>query len=322
MAFEIEYQNTWATPVLEDIIMYVIGGDWGKEPSSLGEDDVEVLCIRGSEIRNWSKDRGNTASIRVIKKASLENRALIEGDILLEISGGGPDQPVGRTVLIDKQTLSFQPSKPKVCTNFLRLLRFPKAVDSSFIKLFFDFFYMSGEIVNYQGGSNNLRNLKFAAFSKIKIPLPPLNEQHRIVDKIEELFSELDHGVANLKLAQRQLKVYRQALLKHAFEGKLTEQWRQENNPEPAEQLLERIQAERQSRYEQEVKDWKAAVKDWEKGGKKGKKPGKPRENTGIEKSIDNDSLILDVIPKNWMICKLGNIFEVFVGATPRENAS
>jgi type I restriction enzyme S subunit len=54
------------------------------------------------------------------------------------------------------------------------------------------------------------------------IPLPPLPEQHRIVAKIEELFSDLDKGVETLKTAQEQLKVYRQAVLKYAFEGKLT----------------------------------------------------------------------------------------------------
>ena len=54
------------------------------------------------------------------------------------------------------------------------------------------------------------------------LPIPPLAEQHRIVAKIEELFSELDQGVASLKTAREQLKVYRQSLLKNAFEGKLT----------------------------------------------------------------------------------------------------
>jgi len=57
----------------------------------------------------------------------------------------------------------------------------------------------------------------------VQLPIPPLNEQHRIVAKIEELFSELDKGIESLKTAREQLKVYRQALLKHAFEGKLTE---------------------------------------------------------------------------------------------------
>lgn len=54
------------------------------------------------------------------------------------------------------------------------------------------------------------------------IPLPPLPEQHRIVSKTEEFFSELDKGIESLKTAQQQLKVYRQAVLKWAFEGRLT----------------------------------------------------------------------------------------------------
>ncbi|WP_413666044.1 restriction endonuclease subunit S [Mucilaginibacter sp. Mucisp86] len=59
-------------------------------------------------------------------------------------------------------------------------------------------------------------------FEKTKIFLPPLIEQQQIVQKIEELFSELDKGIENLKTAQEQLKVYRQAVLKWAFEGRLT----------------------------------------------------------------------------------------------------
>jgi type I restriction enzyme S subunit len=56
----------------------------------------------------------------------------------------------------------------------------------------------------------------------LHIPLPPLAEQHRIVAKIEELFSSLDNGIETLKTAKAQLKVYRQAVLKYAFEGRLT----------------------------------------------------------------------------------------------------
>lgn len=75
------------------------------------------------------------------------------------------------------------------------------------------------------------------------IALPPVNEQKRIVAKIEELFSELDSGIESLKTARAQLKVYRQAVLKHAFEGKLTAPWREKNKDklESPEQLLKRI---------------------------------------------------------------------------------
>jgi len=59
------------------------------------------------------------------------------------------------------------------------------------------------------------------------LALPPLKEQLRIVEKIEELFSELDHSEAGLEKAQKQLIVYKQVLLKTAFDGELTKSWRQ-----------------------------------------------------------------------------------------------
>jgi len=61
-------------------------------------------------------------------------------------------------------------------------------------------------------------------------PIPPLPEQRAIVAKIEQLFSELDNGIANLKAAKDKLEIYRQAVLKKAFEGELTKEWRKTNN--------------------------------------------------------------------------------------------
>ena len=72
------------------------------------------------------------------------------------------------------------------------------------------------------GTGTTFRAISADVVRDYKILLPPLAEQHRIVAKIEELFSELDKGIEALKTAQQQLKVYRQAVLKYAFEGKLT----------------------------------------------------------------------------------------------------
>ncbi len=66
----------------------------------------------------------------------------------------------------------------------------------------------------------------FQFLEKSFIPLPPLPEQRRIVAQIEELFTKLDAGIEALKKIKTQLKRYRQAVLKYAFEGKLTEEWR------------------------------------------------------------------------------------------------
>ena len=152
---------------------------------------------------------------------------------------------------------------------------------------------------------------KFATTAYLS--LPPLPEQHRIVAKIEELFSELDKGIESLKTAQAQLKVYRQAVLKHAFEGKLTAQWREENKDklEKPEQLLARIRQEREARYEQQIQKWKAAVKTWEESGKSGKKPAKPKlANNPSPIGRKDRERFLD-LPDGWAWVKLGQLFSI-----------
>lgn len=71
--------------------------------------------------------------------------------------------------------------------------------------------------------------VSFDQIGQFEILLPPINEQKRIVAKIEELFSELDKGIESLKTAREQLKVYRQAVIKSAYEGKITSNWRKRN---------------------------------------------------------------------------------------------
>jgi len=92
-----------------------------------------------------------------------------------------------------------------------------------------------GKYIFYQAQSPSFRNqleklatgttvsiVNKSNFETIIIPLAPLALQHSIVSKIEELFSELDKAIEDLKTAQQQLKIYRQSVLKWAFEGKLT----------------------------------------------------------------------------------------------------
>jgi type I restriction enzyme S subunit len=219
---EKELPKSWKFETIKNSLEFVIGGDWGIDPDKYSDIETEnVYCIRGSEIKNWDVQKGNTSILRKIKPSSLEKRKLLEGDILLEISGGGPDQPVGRTVIIDKTSLdSFQ--YPIICTNFLRLLRFKKNHNSFYINYFFKSFYLSGEIVKYQGGSNNLRNLKYKEFETIKIPLPPLPEQERIVPKLDSLFTYLETAKQGLEKIPLLLKQFRQAVLTQAVTGKLT----------------------------------------------------------------------------------------------------
>jgi type I restriction enzyme S subunit len=93
----------------------------------------------------------------------------------------------------------------------------------------------------------NLPRVSTKYINSYKFPLAPLPEQRAIATKIEQLFSELDNGIANLKAAKSKLEIYRQAILKQAFEGELTKEWRKENTDVvTARELLEKISRKRE----------------------------------------------------------------------------
>jgi len=101
--------------------------------------------------------------------------------------------------------------------------------------------------------TTNLASINKGVLSRFPVPLAPLNEQRRIVAKIEELFSDLDAGVVVLERVRANLKRYRAAVLKAAVEGKLTEDWRaQQPDTEPASVLLDRILTERRRDWERD----------------------------------------------------------------------
>jgi len=104
----------------------------------------------------------------------------------------------------------------------------------------FVFYYLKANrklAENWASGTTFLE-LSASRFAQLPMPLPPTAEQRRIVAKIEELFTQLDAGVEALRQAQAQLKRYRQAVLKAAFEGRLTEEWRRAHPLESASTLL------------------------------------------------------------------------------------
>ncbi|TNE84131.1 MAG: restriction endonuclease subunit S [Gammaproteobacteria bacterium] len=175
----------------------------------------------------------------------------------------------------------------------------PNNVDGKWL-----YYLVSHHIAKITGSArgSTIKYLRISDITDCPVNLVSLNEQHRIVAKIEELFSELDKGIEALKTAREQLKVYRQAVLKHAFEGKLTAKWREQNQDklESPEQLLARIQQEREAHYQQQLQDWKAAVKAWEKKGKDEKKPSKPKQPKGITPISENELSKLASLPNKW----------------------
>ena len=113
-----------------------------------------------------------------------------------------------------------------------------------FINPLYSLYYLSNavQIFKYKHRGTTIAGVTKKQLSASSYPLAPLTEQYRISDKIEELFSYLDAGVEGLHKVKALLKRYRQAVLKAAVEGRLTEEWRKSHpEVEPAKKLFERI---------------------------------------------------------------------------------
>ena len=170
--------------------------------------------------------------------------------------------------------------------------------------------FLCRDFVNYAShnvNGINLPRVNFQTLSRFKIPLPSLPEQHRIVAKIEELFTKLDAGINELHKAQSQLKRYRQSVLKAAFEGKLTESWRAEHQDgiEPASVLLERILKEQLEQIKTERKmfqDNKSKVK--------------------CKKPSALDISPLPELPDGWVWATVKEIAEFIRGVSYKKNES
>lgn len=168
----------------------------------------------------------------------------------------------------------------------------PFAVSSEFLHYFL---HAQEEAFRNAGKGGAQPNISQGIVKTWPITLPPLNEQARIVEKLDELLSELDAGVEELKAAQAKLSQYRQSLLKTAVEGELTAAWRQQRSPdqkgETGAQLLKRVLDERRRCWEAE---------QLAKFEEQGKKPPKGWQAKYPEPA-QPDVAALPKLPEGWV---------------------
>ena len=191
-------------------------------------------------------------------------------------------------------------------------------VDKTFIYYLLD--KVTSELYAKAHGSGMVHVTK-GKFEATSVNIPPLETQQAIVNKIESLFDEIDEGIGRLKTAAQQIQQYRQSLLKNAFNGELTKEWRSKHaDTLPSEnELLAQIQTTREQHHAQQLANWQTAVSQWEQNGKEGKKPSKPKAPTQAVKFEDNFA----DLPSGWGAIKINQVAEIFTGATPlKSNAN
>ena len=140
---------------------------------------------------------------------------------------------------------------------------------------------------HHMTGAVGQKRVPAAVLEEHEIGLPPPSEQRRIVERIQTLFDEIDQGVESLRHAKGTLALYRQSLLKSAFKGHLTADWRAKNPDklESPEVLLARIRKEREAHHMAALEDWQCALAEWRERGELGKRPGKPKRTRAFTTS-------------------------------------
>lgn len=170
---------------------------------------------------------------------------------------------------------------------------------SAIIDKFFVYFYNNLDLKEYVTGSAQPK-LNAVNLSKIKFILPPLEEQKRIVEKLDSLFEKIQKIKEIIEEVKEKTTSRREAILSKAFSGELTEKWRGENHTENARELLVKINDEK-------LKLWEDECKKAEDEGRK--KPAKPKLKTIDEMLVGAEEEPYK-LPNNWVWIKLGELGE------------
>jgi type I restriction enzyme S subunit len=228
-----------------------------------------------------------------------------EGDILFNTRNSS--ELVGKTGFANKSVEGY------IYNNNLMRIRVEDNVDSKFIAYQMISPKFRRDMEKVKRATTNIA----AVYAKDLLPLPvvsaPLEQQKRIVSKIEELFSHIDAGIEALNKAKQLLKQYRQSVLKAAVTGKLTEQWRADRaaeldaqgranaagagsagaatKDETAQELLDRILQERRQKWEeQQLEQFKA----------KGKMPKNDKWKEKYKVPVLPDEKRIHDLPSSW----------------------
>jgi type I restriction enzyme, S subunit len=206
----------WEIGFLNDFNIEVCSGKWGSGKYT-SKDNLEVSCIRGTDLAEINVGRLINLPKRFINNLSSEEYLLRDGDIIIEISGGSPTQSTGRALLISKDILNFYNNK-LVCSNFCKIIRSSNIFKSYYLYNFLKLLYNKGIFFNFEIGTTGIKNLDFKfLFSKFKVVIPDKKIIEFYYHKTNKLILKIyNNAIQNNKLAQ-----IRDILLPKLITGKI-----------------------------------------------------------------------------------------------------
>jgi type I restriction enzyme S subunit len=195
---------------LEDLCDFISGLWTGKKPPY-----VSVGVIRNTNFhKSGNLDFTDIAQLEVEVK-QFSTRQLKFGDIVLEKSGGGPKQPVGRVCVFEKEDGLYSLS------NFTSAIRIknPKELDYRYLHYYLKHLYIAGETEKIQTHSTGIRNLQLSQYKEFSVPLPTLSTQKKIVSKLDTIFAEIDKAMAAAEANAKNTEVLFQSYLSKVFKA-------------------------------------------------------------------------------------------------------
>lgn len=210
--------KTFEIVKMNEVFDYYIGGGWGEEERSEGFPE-EASVIRGADFPNiWHYDVSSCPK-RYHKAKNYKARQLEDGDIIMEISGGTSEQPVGRTVLVTEDLLERFPNKRLICASFCKLIRLKKDVVSPYYFYYWmKFLYDTRIIDRFQLQSTGIINFKFEPFLRRgDVVLPPKEVMLAFERQVSLCHKEMNQLAKQNSLLARQ----RDLLLPRLMSGKL-----------------------------------------------------------------------------------------------------
>ena len=210
--------STFLVTNMNSIFDYYIGGGWGNDEKS---DDfpIEASVIRGADFPGvWRYDISSCPK-RYHKVSNYKSRQLMDGDIIMEISGGTSEQPVGRSVLVTQDMIDRFEDGRVICASFCKLIRLKKEeVSPYYFYYWMHYLYDTRIIDRFQLQSTGIINFKFEAFlRKGLVMLPPMETMKKFESQIIPIIKQIN----NLATQNENLAKQREALLPRIMSGKL-----------------------------------------------------------------------------------------------------
>lgn len=202
---------------MNEAFEYCIGGGWGSDEYSR-EYPERAYVIRGTDFPNVQKGDLTSCPLRYHKKSNYSARELKENDIIIEVSGGTAEQPVGRTLLVTKDVIDRLAGKV-ICASFCKQIRLNTEVVSPYYFYYWmRFLYNTRIIDRFQLQSTGIINFKFEYFlRKGDVMLPPKDLMDRFDEKVKVLYDE----ISLLAQQNENLAMQRDLLLPRLMSGKL-----------------------------------------------------------------------------------------------------